>query len=250
MLPIIIGAGRGRRLKEMTDDMPKCLVPIRGKRILDWILQALQGARLGNPVFIGGYLIEVLKQHYPDFVYCHNDNWANNNILASLFYAEEHMADGFVCTYSDIVYKAAVVQKALDHPGDIVLCVDTDWRTRYLGRTEHPESDGETLIFEGDRVVKVHRDIPADQASGEYIGVAKFTPRGAAQLKEVYHDVLSKFAGKPWREAVVFEKAYKILIFQEMIERDIPFHMVPTHGDYIEIDTQQDYAWANEHWKD
>lgn len=98
-------------------------------------------------------------------------------------------------------------------------------------------------------MVKIHRDIPADQASGEYIGVAKFTPRGAAQLKEVYHDVLSNFAGKPWREAVEFEKAYKILIFQEMIERDIPFHMVPTHGDYIEIDTQQDYAWANEHWK-
>ncbi len=159
------------------------------------------------------------------------------------------MADGFICTYSDIMYKASVVQQALDHPGDIVLCVDTDWRARYVGRTEHPESDGETLIFEGDRVVKVHRDIPADQASGEYIGVAKFTRKGAAQLKEVYHDVLSKFGGKPWRETVVFEKAYKILLFQEMIERDIPFHMVPTHGNYIEIDTQQDFAWANEHWK-
>ncbi len=41
MRPIIIGAGRGRRLNALTDGQPKCYVPIGGRRILDWILEAL-----------------------------------------------------------------------------------------------------------------------------------------------------------------------------------------------------------------
>ena len=57
-----------------------------------------------------------------------------------------------------------------------------------------------------------------------------------------------KFAGRPWREAKVFEKAYLILLFQEMIEHGVPIHFVATHGDYMEIDTEEDYALANRDW--
>src|SRR6185503_14739851 len=85
-------------------------------------------------------------------------------------------------------------------------------------------------------------------ADGEYIGVAKFSPRGAALLKEHFHRVQDQFAGKPWREAKVFEKAYLILLIQEMIERGMPVHFVATHGDYMEIDTEEDSALANRDW--
>ena len=66
-------------------------------------------------------------------------SWPNNNILASLFCAEEHMREGFVCSYADILYRGSVVRRALEHEGDIVLCVDTQWRPRYAERTQHPE---------------------------------------------------------------------------------------------------------------
>src|SRR5205085_3337086 len=138
----------------------------------------------------------------------HNADWQNNNILLSLFHAEPHMAGGFVCAYSDILFKDSVVLDALNHPGDIVLCVDTRWRDRYVDRSQHPEHDAEKVIVEGDRVVRVHREIPSEAASGEYIGVAKFSPRGAELFREHYHRVKREFAGKPWREAKVFEKAY------------------------------------------
>ena len=192
--------------------------------------------------------MERVQEKHPEFTFCENTDWPNNNILASLFYAEEHMAEGFVCSYVDILYRKEVVQRALRHPGDIVLCVDTDWRTRYRGRTEHPESDGEKVIAQGDRITRIHREIPPEAASGEYIGVAKFSARGAALLREHYHRVRAEFAGRPWREAKIFEKAYKILLFQEMIEQGVDLRMVTTHGQYIEVDTEQDYAYANRVW--
>lgn len=248
MRPIIIGAGRGSRLKALTDNQPKCYAPVGGRRILDWLLEALGQAGLLHPVFVGGYRIDQIRADYPALDYRHNDAWPDNNILASLFYAEDAMDGGFVCSYADILYRPEVVRRALDHPGDIVLCVDTDWRQRYADRSQHPEDDAEKVVAEGDRVLQVDRGIDSDKASGEYIGVAKFSAAGAALLKEHYHRVRAAHAGAVWRAGTVFEKAYLIHLFAEMLDAGVPMHMVETAGQYMEIDTEEDYALADARW--
>lgn len=248
MQPILIGAGRGGRLQAMTDNQPKCYVRVAGRSILDWVLDAFHGAGLCTPVFIGGYQIDQIRHDYSHLTFVHNDDWANNNILASLFYAEPYMDKGFVCSYCDILFRDTLVRRAVEHPGDIVLCVDTRWRDRYADRTLHPENDAEKMIAEGDRVVRISRDIPAGDASGEFVGVAKFTAQGAARLREHYHRIRRDYAGRPWRGARTFEKAYLILLLQEMIEKGEDLRFVTTDGQYMEIDTEEDYALANEQW--
>ncbi len=248
MQSIIIGAGRGKRLNAMTVDQPKCYVRIGNRSILDWTLDAFAGAGLANPVFIGGYKIDQIQTDYPQFTYCENTDWENNNILISLMHAVQHMNDGFVCAYSDILFRNTVVEKAIKHPGDIVLCVDTDWRKRYRNRLQHPEDDAEKITAEADTITCIHRDLDSQEAVGEYIGVAKFSPSGAALLIEHFSRLEKEFKGRPWREAEVFEKAYLIHIFQDMIENGITFHYVTTDGDYVEIDTEEDYAHANRVW--
>jgi choline kinase len=248
MKSFIIGAGRGSRLKALSDHQPKCYAAVGERPILDWILEAFNGAGLDAHVFIGGYRIEQIRRDYPELTYCRNDNWENNNILASLFYAEQHMDEGFVCSYADILFRDSVVKRALDHPGDIVLCVDTGWKARYVDRLQHPADDAEKVIADGDRVTRIHRAIPVDEAVGEYIGVAKFSPRGASLLRDYYHRAHREFGGQPWRDAARFEVAYLIELFQEMIEQGVPVHLVTTDGDYMEIDTEEDYRLANEKW--
>ncbi|HIL11413.1 MAG TPA: phosphocholine cytidylyltransferase family protein [Candidatus Latescibacteria bacterium] len=248
MRPIIIGAGRGSRLKALTDEQPKCYAPIGGRRILDWMLEALAEAGLETPIFIGGYRIEQIKTDYPQLVYCHNADWPNNNILASLFCAEEYMADGFVCSYADILYRPAVVERALQHEGDIALCVDTDWRARYVDRSQHPEDDAEKVVAQGDRVLQVNRAIASSEASGEYIGVARFSAEGARSLQEIYHRMKVEYDGKIWKDDTPFAKAYLIHLYQEMLAAGSPFHMVATDGEYMEIDTEEDFELANERW--
>ena len=46
----------------------------------------------------------------------------------------------------------------------------------------------------------------------------------------------------------MFEKAYKIHLFQEMIEAGERMVPVETPGGYIEIDTQQDFEYARQYW--
>lgn len=249
MRPIVIGAGRGRRLNSMTDHEPKCYARIGGRRIIDILLEALSESGLGKPVFIAGYLIDVIRSDYPDVTLCHNDQWEHNNILASLFCAAEHMGGGFVCTYADILYRAAVVRRALDHPGDIVLCIDVEWRSRYADRSQHPEGDAEKIIASGDRVEAISRGINADDATGEYIGVAKFSARGAEQLREHFAKASARHGGRIWKDGTPFEKAYLIHLLEAMVDAGVPVHVVTTRGEYMEVDTEEDYALANERWE-
>lgn len=248
MRPIILGAGRGSRLKAFTDGQPKCYAPVGGRRILDWVLEALEQAGLENPVFVGGYRIEQVQREYPHLQLCHNPRWQTTNILESLLCAEEYLEEGFVCSYADILYRSGVVRRALEHPGEAVLCVDLQWRQRYASRSLHPEHDAEKVVAAGDRVVRIDRAIPAAQAAGEYIGVARFTAAGATRLREQYHRTRRAWAGKIWKDGRAFEQAYLIHLFAELLEQGMPFHMVTTDGEYLEIDTEEDYALAQTRW--
>lgn len=248
MRGIVIGAGRGRRLMPLTDDVPKCYAEIGGRRILDWALEALRSAGLSDIVFIGGYRIDRVRADYPSLRFRHNAAWEQNNILASLFHAEPEMGDGFVSSYADILYTGAAVQRLVQSRADIALLVDTDWRERYRPRTEHPETDGEKVRLSGGLVVEVNRAIPPDQAPAEFTGVAKFSPAGARLLIEHYHRARTAVDGRPFGKAATFTKAYLIDLLQHMLEAGVPMEAVETHGGYYEIDTTQDYALARRGW--
>ena len=170
MRAIIIGAGRGSRLMPTTEDAPKCFAEIRGKRILDWTLDALRGGGCTEIVFIGGYRIESVKRDYPDFIFRENKDWENNNILVSLMCAEDLMDRPFVTSYSDILFTKDVVRGLVQSKDELALGIDTDWREHYKPRTQHPPHDGEKVITRGGKVERVYRTIPYDEATGEWQG--------------------------------------------------------------------------------
>jgi len=249
MRAIIIGAGRGRRLMPTTAETPKCFAEVQGLRLLDWARDAFAGAGVTDICFIGGYQIEKVQRDYPQFAFRHNVGWEQNNILLSLMHAENLMDDGFVCCYSDILFTSDVVERVLRHPADIALSVDTRWLERYQHRTQHPPDDAEKVTVQNGSVTRVHRAIPPQQAHGEYTGIARFTPAGATKLREHFHRARQQFAGKPFREAVLFEKAYLIHLFQDMIEAGVKMAHADTPGSYMEVDTQEDFELARKFWR-
>jgi choline kinase len=248
MRAIIIGAGRGRRLMPTTENAPKCFAEIRGKRILDWIVAALSAGGVTDICFIGGYRIEAVQQEYPHFTFRHNKDWEQNNILVSLMCAEDLMDRPFVTTYSDILYTGDVISKLVASSADIALGMDTDWRTHYQPRTQHPPNDAEKAIMTNGRVVQLQREIPYEDATGEFIGVARFSARGGELLREHYHRRRREFWDRPYRGAKQFQNAYLIHLFQDMIEQGVTFGHADTHGQYREIDTQEDLDLAQKGW--
>lgn len=249
MKGILIAAGRGQRLMPLTYEVPKCYAEIGGRRILDWCVEALGRGGCADIVFVGGYRIDRVRADYPRFRFVDNRDWERNNILGSLFCAEAEMADGFVSSYADILYTPEAVDRLTQHPGDIVLLVDTDWRERYRPRTEHPESDGEKVRLAGGRVTEVSRRIPPEEAPAEFTGVAKFTAAGARLLIEHFRRARARFDGRPFGNSASFARAYLIDLLQAMLEAGVTMDAVETPGGYFEIDTTQDYRLASAAWE-
>lgn len=249
---MIIAAGRGSRLQNETDELPKTLVEVMGRPMLEWILDALASAGLKRKdvVFVCGYRAEVIKARYPEFTFVTNHDWQNNNILLSLMMAREYLRGGFVSTYGDIVYEGAVVQKLVNSSANIALGCDTSWRRRYMGRTEHPETDAEKLRADGKQVLELSRTIPSEQAHGEFIGVMKLTPAGAADLIKAFDDAERRHGAGAFREGRSFQKAYLIDLLAEMLEHGTPMEREDTRGGYMEIDTVQDLAMSEKWWKE
>jgi choline kinase len=249
---VIIGAGRGSRLGRNTDEIPKTLVPVMGRPMLDWILEALASAGFARKdiVFVCGYAEEIVRARYPEFTFVRNEDWANNNILLSLLCAREHLDAGFVSTYADIVYEGAIVRQLVASPADVCLGCDTAWRRRYIGRTQHPETDAEKLRADGARVLEISRTVASEAADGEFIGVMKLNADGARGFVDAFDRAKKTYDGGMFREGRSFQKAYLLDLLQEMLEAGAVMHREDTRGGYMEIDTGQDLAMAETWWKE
>ena len=244
MQVVIIGAGRGSRLMPETANAPKCFAKVEGRRILDWTLDAFRQNGVDRFCFIGGYQIDAVRRSNPEFTFRENADWAKTNILASLMHAEDVMNEPFVCCYSDTLFTPQIICDLLQCTADFSLAVDTEWLARYEHRSEHPSDDAEKVTIRDGTVTCIHRDIPESDAYGEYIGVAKFSAVGAQALRAHFHGCRRK----PFREAPLFEKAYLIHLLQDMIESGERMVPVVTAGGYIEVDTQQDFEYAQRYW--
>ena len=250
MKAIIIGAGRGSRLEHLTDEVPKTMVEVLGRTMLDQILDALEHAGFARRdiVFVAGYRSEVVRAAHPELTFVENRDWESNNILLSLLKARSFLEDGFVSTYADIVYEPEIARAVASSTADICLGCDTRWRRRYVKRSHHPETDAEKLSFEGDRVTRLSRHLPSDEASGEFIGVMKLSRAGAARFLRAFDEAEAAYRGRVFREGRTFEKAYLIDLLAAMLDAGETMTHADTAGGYMEIDTLEDRSLASEWW--
>jgi L-glutamine-phosphate cytidylyltransferase len=251
---IIVAAGRGRRLGDNTDEIPKCMVRVGGRPILHWQLDALTGAGIDDIVIVRGYLGDRIDSGGVPVRFVDNPEWASNNILASLMYAADEFGGGFYFSYCDIVYAPAAVaslaETASRQDAAASLIVDRRWEDAYQGRDLHPVSEAELTLVEttpgGSRVLQVGKQaVEPAQAVGEFIGLAHFSARGAQALDRSWRAALDGPGfDAPFGRAKTLRQAYLTDGLNAMIAAGERLAPVFIEGTWREIDTQQDLAAA------
>ena len=244
MKSIIIAAGKGTRLKSYTSEIPKCMLEIAGKTLLQHQLDIYRSCGIIDISVVRGYRKE--KINYPDITYYDNDDYENNNILNSLFYAEAAIDGPVVISYSDIIFEEHVVQTVLRSTHDISIVVDTDWQHSYKGRSQHPLTEAESVTMDtSGNVLEIGKIVTTTKnVHGEFIGMLRLSPRGAKIFKQHFHRSKTRFLGKPFQRAAVFEMAYITDMLQEMTDLGVQIHCVIIERGWKEIDTIQDYEEA------
>jgi len=245
---IIIAAGLGSRLNPLTNDKPKCLLEIASKSILQHQIDTLRSCAIVDISVVKGYKKE--KINYPNITYYENIDYHNNNILTSLFYAEDEMDSPFIFSYSDIIYKKDILEKLLESKSDISLIVDTDWEKQYENRKKHPVSEAELVKVKDNKIIEIGKNVIPKDSYGEFIGLAKFSKKGTEILKKEYHRVLNEFKNRPFQKASSLKKAYLTDMIQELIDKGHSISNVDIQGNWMEIDTDEDLRKAEINWRD
>jgi len=241
---LIIAAGLGSRLKKHTENLPKCMLDFGGKTLLQRQLDAYKKNSITDISIVRGYKKNKIK--YKGIKYFENTDYKNNNILNSIFYAEDFINGNLIISYSDILFDSTVVKRLLKSNHDISVVVDIDWRGYYVGRKDHPISEAENVIFnsnnEVEKIGKINTG--AEEVHGEFIGMIKLSNHGTEIFKEYFHKFKKIYWNKPFQRAKIFQKAYLTDFIQELVDRGIKVHCVIIEGGWKEIDTVEDYKKA------
>lgn len=244
MKAIIIAGGQGVRLRPLTESVPKCFLPIGDKKIIDWILNALKSGGVKSVSLVTGYKGELIKGNYSELNFYDDSQYLKSSILRGLFCAQKEMSCATIASYSDIIYSSGIVKKLIRARGDFCIVIDKNYRKKYEGRILHPLSEAEKVVIENGKVIKIGKIVNNEESNGEFIGLAKFSAKGAKIAVKIYNNLSKSYIGKPFQAAKEFERAYLTDFFQELIDRRYEIKPVYIDDEWIEIDTIEDLEKA------
>jgi len=241
---IIVAAGHDKRLEPFNEDLPKCMLEVKGKTILERQIENIRECGINDIIIIKGYRQELIN--IPNVKYYINNDFENTGIVSSLFFAREEMNSDFIFLYSDIIFDKRLLEKLLKNNADVCLVADLDWKERYNERVKRSTGEVELIKVTKDRINKIGKNINPKTAHGEFIGLAIFSKKGADILKKCYKNALKQYKNKKFHEAPSIATAYFTDMIQEIIDTDFQINHLDVYGDWIEIDTFEDYrkAWS------
>ena len=131
MQAIILAAGMGRRLGELTNDNTKCMLQVNGVRLIHRILDSIYETGIRRVVLVVGYKAENVKvligNEYRgmEIIYVENSVYDKTNNIYSLFLAREYLtADDTILLESDLIFESRILTKIINDPYPTLALVD------------------------------------------------------------------------------------------------------------------------------
>lgn len=238
---IILAAGQGTRLLPYTKDLPKCMVEICGKPLIEFQIEVLKSCGIENISLVGGYKLEKLKK-FKLPIY-ENKSFASTNMLYSLFCAKDLFKDDedLIISYGDIVYSEEILKDLVSASNAVNVIIDKNWQEYWESRFENVLEDAETLILNDTNEIIDIGGEPKDlsQIQGQYIGLIKLNKNG----KEIFLENCSTFLDENIN-GKSFYNAYMTDFLQELINRGKCVKACTTRFNWIEIDRVEDLKSA------
>lgn len=235
MKAILLAAGRSTRLYPLTAELPKCLLPVGGKAVLDHQLEALVAAGIPELVIVVGFHKEKIMDHvararYPITVtYIENERYADTTPAHSLLLALDHLGEPVIFFHCDVLFTPDALKQLLASSAPCAM----------LYRAGHwDEEAGKIAVDAQGRVRELGKHIPPERSTGEYLQIAKLDAEFTARLADALR-ARARAAG-----------GYTIDAFNDVVqEGSVAVAGIPYDGVAMEIDTPEDYAAAEAAWE-
>lgn len=242
MQAIILAAGRGQRLGELTYERPKCLLELNdGRSLIEHLIAGLARYGIDEFLIVTGYMGDLVREHLKcsrgsfrgmekswggrlnELIVDFADNaeyWRRDNFY-SLWLVRDRVHPPFLVVNGDLYLSSFEVVGEIMNREGCVLAVDMHSQ---LGREEMK------VRCEAHSIVELGKDLPPDSAHGEYIGLAKFDEQTADQYFYMAGKLASWGLTKLYYEDVL-----------NLIARCRPLGLALQRSFWCEVDTEGDY---------
>lgn len=198
MKGIILSAGQGRRLLPLTSDLPKCLLRIGGRTVLEWQLRMLAAAGVHHVVVVTGFGAAEVEGQLPDVTppgmqvrTLYNELYDRADNLVSCAVASSEMGEDFMIINGDTLAETTVVERLLASPETPVAMA--------IARKDAYDADDMKVSRSGSRVTRVGKDLGPDESDGEAIGFSIYRGRGPGLFTAALEEILRQRDGsKRW----------------------------------------------------
>ena len=240
MKGLILTAGIGSRLNDLTLDKPKTLLELNGVTILKRTLKSLSDIGVKDVIILLGYESDLVKktiESYTDLdlsiTYVINHDFRTTNNIYSVYLASDLLInEDFILLNGDVIFETNILEKLRDDPYDFILSVDTQ---KDLG-----DEEMKIKVNQEGKIMEISKELDHNDSHGEYIGILKVQSSFSKQFFDSITEVINK-DGKN----VYYESALK-----NLIDKSVPIWVSDIKSDkWFEIDTVDDYTNAQSLFK-
>ncbi len=204
MKAIILSAGYGSRLGNLTKELPKSLVDINGKSIIDRQIETFRNNGIKEIIVIIGPNKD--KFQLKNIEYVVDKKFHDHEQLGSLMAANKHFQNDVVISFGDVIVDNNIMKQVIESTYDIGVAIDLNWGKKYENRTQHPKSE-------------------ADLALKKFLNI--------------FERLNSSHQGK-FHDASSLQKAYLTDMIDELIQVNEVVNPIFVDGVWFEIDTIED----------
>jgi len=225
MRGVILAAGRGRRLRDVIGDRPKCLARIGDRTLIERQIRSLRGCGIDAITVVAGFEADAVRRACgPGVDIAINSRFDVTNSLFSLWLVRDLLLEGFVVLNCDVLFHDQLL-------GDLLTSRDEDALLVATRRGERYDDEEMKVCSRRGCVAAIAKTLSDEEADGENVGIAKFGADGASTLVEVLQQILDAGGAREWLPRA----------FAEFAQRR-PLRIVETRGyPWIEIDFPEDY---------
>ena len=234
MKVILLSAGQGKRLLPLTENQPKCALPLGDRTALEWQLEALTTAGASEVVVATGFQARMVRNIAHKFGklpvrIAHNPFYAHCDNLGTCWILRHEMTDPFVLINGDTMFEPEIFRRLIDNRGTHDITLVTNEKDEY-------DDDDMKVIVDNGTLRRVDKQLPISEVNGESIGMIRFRGTGVGLFRTQLESMMfDESTLKRWYLSAV-----------DLLARQGHVGTLGTAGHgWCEIDDQKDLEYAS-----
>lgn len=234
---VILASGMGKRLNKK---IPKCLVSINNKTLLERIINISH--EFDRVIIVGGYKInlikKIIKKKRKKIHVINNKDFKTTNMVESFFKAYGNINKDVIISYSDILFDQSLLKKMINYKENHLL-LKSNWRKIWSLRMSEKKLrlDAEDLKIKKNSIVSIGGKINKKLPKYQFMGLIRINYKNLKKAKNFYKKIQNK--------KIDFTSFINLLIKNKIIS----FKFKETKKYWFEIDSKKDLFVAKKYFQ-